>query len=1407
MDGGPWAGGRAGAGDADADDSDGGRSDDGGGGDGSAMGGGFGDAGDDGDGGPAGRSRRAGSRKRYHDAEMEAGGDDDGEDDDGADFESAKPKAWNKPWSKPFVGRVCDKCGTEAQKHARRCVCGELLSARSKANAVNPQKRRRTTNIVSRKAKAVFGGEPELDDGGQRIIDVIVARRLRPGFSHIDDVGHLDAFAFEYHLKWRQASRLKLEWVSAELISQLGKKSKGVLSRFQQKVAEEEVDEDLTCDVERIVDSRMTSVFETIEALKDEDAAMDVDASAENVAAQNGAQNGAATAPEKGNGAAHGANGGADGGALAAPAPRPPAVAAPAVEHEERALIPALLELTADGRWHVDGEHVGCWITRTCSTNKYTGEVRSSVGRVTGWLAARDSDFVDSSRSYAALWHVQYYSGDLVGDEEDLETHQVLESAPRNSSGSEDAERNWVNARPGVPSAKLAAEVLRVRRIIEYIAEDANAWMFVPPIDIEGYAEVVWPNLPTCLQGIVGDIDRGFYQSAEKVASDVRIVWANCGVYNGRDSEIALYADAFAMRFERLFLTWMRYAQVPPLPLLDAPETPACAHCDSTVCELRDGVRRCDLCRPRGERGALPFASEEEATFRRAEFAALPKREVKRLQYLVKWRSEAYDASTWEHAGELRTTFRAKIERFNALKEWAESHRDDGRSFAEAERLPAPPPSSGSFFEISVAHQEFGRISFDVRAVQPAYYIIVVGVNPPTAEQAAQALAAPPDRTEGKSSEGGGAVDQIGRLRWGDVVFELGANRLFGLPLEQLRTTLGVLHRQQQTLRMLVCRPIGHTGDLDSVLKQARQAASERQAYVARPPVREMRAPKTPLPKPRRTRNDARELRPYQQHGVNWLLTNRAEKRGCILADEMGLGKTAQVANALERDYVESGLPTMVVAPLSTIEQWRRELEAWTNLEVCVYHGVSARGSSRDLVREFEWWPFGMQQGGRRGGGVAFDVLVTTYEIVQQDAAALRSVSWGAVVVDEAHRLKRDNSRLAECIEKALSGNGHSSDVWRCLVTGTPLQNNLKEMWSLLHFCDPIGFASHKSFEVQFGNIESHGDVVQLALLKDTLKPRLLRRVKEDVAKDIPEKRETVVDVELTLTQKRLYRAIYERNALALQSASCSASALRSVQMQLRNACNHASLVHGIDASYAAAEKDSEGRDALVSGSGKFVLLEKLLPRLKAEGRKVLIFSQFVRLLDLLARLCVTRGHDFERIDGTIKMVDRQTSIDRFNDPKSNAFIFLISTRAGGVGLNLQAADTVIIFDSDWNPQNDLQAQARCHRLGQTRDVMVYRLVASRSFERTMFDRASKKLGLERAVLGAPGQSEEDADKQPSKKALQDLLKLGAFQLLTDDKVRQTARKRAGPAQRPDEQTPGNARRCPKMQMSQQFGD
>jgi len=289
----------------------------------------------------------------------------------------------------------------------------------------------------------------------------------------------------------------------------------------------------------------------------------------------------------------------------------------------------------------------------------------------------------------------------------------------------------------------------------------------------------------------------------------------------------------------------------------------------------------------------------------------------------------------------------------------------------------------------------------------------------------------------------------------------------------------------------------------------------------------------------------------------------------------------------------------------------------------------------------------------------------------------------------------------------------------------------------LLNFIEPDKFPSQQEFYDEFGDLNT---AEQVARLHEQLRPYMLRRVKEDVEKSIPPKEETIVDVELTTLQKKYYRAIFERNRSFLNmGATGTVANLVNVEMELRKCCNHPFLIRGVEEKECSKFDDQQRTKILIQASGKTVLLDKLLTKFRAENKKVLIFSQFKIMLDIIEDMCQLRGYNIERLDGSVRGNSRQAAIDRFNTPDSDLFAFLLSTRAGGVGINLIAASVVILFDSDWNPQNDLQAVARCHRIGQTQSVNIYRLVTKKTYEAQMFDIASKKLGMHHAVFETGG--------------------------------------------------------------------
>ncbi|XP_022082169.1 chromodomain-helicase-DNA-binding protein 8-like [Acanthaster planci] len=510
-------------------------------------------------------------------------------------------------------------------------------------------------------------------------------------------------------------------------------------------------------------------------------------------------------------------------------------------------------------------------------------------------------------------------------------------------------------------------------------------------------------------------------------------------------------------------------------------------------------------------------------------------------------------------------------------------------------------------------------------------------------------------------------------------------------------------------------------------------------------------------------------LRDYQLEGVNWLMFSWCNGQNCILADEMGLGKTIQ-ALAFIREVQKFGIqgPFLIIAPLSTIANWQREFETWTDINAVVYHGSA---QSRHMIAEYEMY-FKDSKGRRIPNIYKFQVFITTYEIVLADCQELSEIEWRVVVIDEAHRLKNRNCKL-------LEGLKFLDMEHRVLLTGTPLQNNIDELFSLLNFLEPGRFRSISQFLGDFGDLKTESQVEKLQQL---LKPMMLRRLKEDVEKDLAEKEETIIEVELTNIQKKYYRAILERNFSFLSKGTTSSSNLPNLMntmMELRKCCNHPFLINGAEeqimaelAIQAMNLEMTQHMRALIQSSGKMVLLDKLLPRLHEGGHKVLIFSQMIRCLDILEDYLVQRRYPFERIDGRVRGNLRQAAIDRFSKPDSDRFVFLLCTRAGGLGINLTAADTCIIFDSDWNPQNDLQAQARCHRIGQTKSVKIYRLITRNSYEREMFDKASMKLGLDKAVLQSMrGENQSTpAQQQPfSKKEIEDLLRKGAYGAIMED--------------------------------------
>ncbi|MPC34870.1 Chromodomain-helicase-DNA-binding protein Mi-2 [Portunus trituberculatus] len=399
-------------------------------------------------------------------------------------------------------------------------------------------------------------------------------------------------------------------------------------------------------------------------------------------------------------------------------------------------------------------------------------------------------------------------------------------------------------------------------------------------------------------------------------------------------------------------------------------------------------------------------------------------------------------------------------------------------------------------------------------------------------------------------------------------------------------------------------------------------------------------------------------LHEYQLEGVNWLRYSWGQGTDTILADEMGLGKTIQTIAFLYSLYKEghSKGPFLVAVPLSTIINWEREFEMWApDFYVVTYVGDR---ESRTMIREHE---LSFEEGAVRSASkatrirttnVKFNVLLTSYEMISMDQACLGSLEWACLVVDEAHRLKSNQS------------------------------------------------------------------------------------------KNMPTKSEFIIRVELSPLQKKYYKYILTRNFEALNSRGAASE-------------EAPKLPNGM---YVTRD--------LVKASGKFTILESMLEKLKRDGHRVLVFSQMTKMLDVLEDFCEGLGYKYERIDGGITGLARQEAIDRFNAPGAQQFIFLLSTRAGGLGINLATADTVIIYDSDWNPHNDIQAFSRAHRIGQANKVMIYRFVTRNSVEERVTQVAKRKMMLTHLVV-RPGMGSKSTNF--SKQELDDILRFGTEELFKDE--------------------------------------
>uniref|UniRef100_A0A8C4QRL6 SWI/SNF related BAF chromatin remodeling complex subunit ATPase 2 n=1 Tax=Eptatretus burgeri TaxID=7764 RepID=A0A8C4QRL6_EPTBU len=463
-------------------------------------------------------------------------------------------------------------------------------------------------------------------------------------------------------------------------------------------------------------------------------------------------------------------------------------------------------------------------------------------------------------------------------------------------------------------------------------------------------------------------------------------------------------------------------------------------------------------------------------------------------------------------------------------------------------------------------------------------------------------------------------------------------------------------------------------------------------------------------------------LKQYQVKGLEWLVSLYNNNLNGILADEMGLGKTIQTIALITylMDHKRLNGPFLIIVPLSTLSNWVLEFDKWGPSVVKISYKGSP-GARRAFVP--------LLRSGK------YNVLLTTYEYIIKDKHVLAKIRWKYMIVDEGHRMKNHHCKLTQVL------NSHYLAPRRVLLTGTPLQNKLPELWALLNFLLPTIFKSCNTFEQWFNapfaltgekvDLNEEETILIIRRLHKVLRPFLLRRLKKEVESQLPEKVEYVIKCDMSALQKVLYRHMQAKGVLLTDGSEKDkkgkggAKTLMNTIVQLRKIANHPFMFQHIEV------------PDLYRTSGKFELLDRILPKLRSTNHRVLLFCQMTTLMTIMEDYFAFRNFRYLRLDGTTKSDERGTLLKMFNETNSNYFIFLLSTRAGGLGLNLQAADTVIIFDSDWNPHQDLQAQDRAHRIGQQNEVRVLRLCTVNSVEEKILAAAKFKLNVDQKVIQA----------------------------------------------------------------------
>lgn len=483
----------------------------------------------------------------------------------------------------------------------------------------------------------------------------------------------------------------------------------------------------------------------------------------------------------------------------------------------------------------------------------------------------------------------------------------------------------------------------------------------------------------------------------------------------------------------------------------------------------------------------------------------------------------------------------------------------------------------------------------------------------------------------------------------------------------------------------------------------------------------------------------------HQISSLNWMIDLYENNSNGILADQMGLGKTIQIISlfAYFNDFLDIKGPHLVVAPLVTTFNWRNEINKWMPSLRCVV--LSARNDElHDTMKRFI-------------NPKKFDIIVTSYEGAQKHVHILSKIKFHTLIVDEAHRLKNNLSGLKRdltCLKYRFC----------MLLTGTPLMNNLPELWSLLNFIMPELFYDDSLFLDYLEDENKNSGFTKDELVQKLhlfIKPLILRRLKKDTTLKLPPKKEVLVKVKLNRFEKDIYRKIL------LQDGEFGNT--RNQLWDLRRLCMHP---------YSHPAVKELGSDPfgehIVEASSKLKMLDMLLSHLKKGNHRCLIFSQLLKTIDILEDYCSLREHSYLRLDGSDSIENREEEIGRFQN--EDIFIYLISTRAGGLGITLTAADTVIIYDSDWNPQIDLQAVDRTHRIGQTKPINVYRLIMENTVEEKIMEFQRIKLKVDylfiekgRAKYHDLERESDNPQEKISKQIKDDILNFGALEIFQMD--------------------------------------